>query len=139
MTVRTLRRRLLSRITIDPSGCLIWNGETDPDGYGRIYVDQGNRHARVHRVMFEMFSGPIPDGLHIDHRCRVRLCANVAHMELVTNRQNVLRGTGPTAINAGKEKCDAGHDFDLFNTYIRTDGHRRCRQCTRERRRKIAS
>ena len=71
-------------------GCLIWDGCTDPDGYGRIVVC--GQPKRAHRVAYELMYGPIPAGLTLDHLCRVTRCVNPLHLEAVTNRVNVLRG-----------------------------------------------
>ena len=89
----SLRTRLFRQLVIDPSGCLLWTGRTDPSGYGRIKI--GNRDHPVHCVMYEMFVEPIPDGLELDHvrdwGCRNRNCASPAHLEPVTKRENALR------------------------------------------------
>jgi hypothetical protein len=87
---RTFRERLLSRLVIDPSGCLLWTGARSRGGYGNIGTNTGI--FAVHRVMYELFVGPIPDGLEIDHLCRVRHCAAPAHLEAVTRQVNTLRG-----------------------------------------------
>src|SRR6266496_2265386 len=83
---------------VDRSGgsraCWLWTGKTGRDGYGRIGL--GGRGAlvrvRAHRFAYELLIGPIPDGLQIDHLCRVRHCVNPAHLEPVTQRENILRG-----------------------------------------------
>jgi hypothetical protein len=62
------------------SACVLWPGELTRDGYGR------------HRLVFETLRGPVPRGLVLDHTCRVRACCNVAHLEPVTQRENVRRG-----------------------------------------------
>src|SRR5258707_14502271 len=90
---RTLRERLLSRLIIDPSGCLLWTGGRDDDGYGQIR--DGDAIRRVHQVMWELLEDPIPAVLQVDHLCGVRHCANLSHLQLVTNRENTLRGQGP--------------------------------------------
>lgn len=131
----TLRERLLSRLIIDPAtGCLLWAGATS-NGYGRIGVD--GRSRLVHRVMWEMFGEPIPEDLEPDHLCRIRRCASLAHLELVTSRENTLRGEGPTAINAAKDECDRGHRFDEFNTYRDPLGRRQCRRCRADHQRAL--
>jgi hypothetical protein len=129
---RPLRERLLSRLIIDPSGCLLWTGAT-ANGYGYIDVG-GKRLGRVHRVMWELLEAPIPAGLVLDHLCRVRHCASIAHLEVVTPRVKTLRGEGPSAKEAAQTHCDRGHEFDLINTYWTPDGKRRCRACVRIRR-----
>ena len=129
----TLRERLLSRLVIDPeSGCLLWTGSLDDGGYGRIGV--GRLPRQVHRVMWEMFEGPIPEGLHLDHvrarGCTNRHCASIAHLEPVTPRENLMRGTSPSALNARAEYCrPGGHEYTEENTYWDPNGGRQCRKC----------
>jgi HNH endonuclease len=118
--------RLYSRMILNPSGCVLWTGPLNDKGYGHTSV--ARKHIYVHRFMYEQFAGPIPPGLVIDHLCRVRNCCNVAHMEVVTNRENVLRGNGITARNAVKTECDYGHPFDEANTCVTPKG-RICRAC----------
>ena len=94
----------------------------------------------AHRAAYEVRIGPIPDGMVIDHLCRNRACINPAHMEPVTNRENVLRGTGPSAQHARKTHCNYGHAYDDQNTMHRR-GRRHCRKCalraTREWRERV--
>ena len=67
-----------------------------------------------------------------DHLCRVRSCVNPAHLELISVKQNVMRGTGLTAMNAKKTHCPSGHEYTPANTYIFPDGvERKCRECLR--------
>jgi hypothetical protein len=87
---------------------------------------------RAHRVIWEMTHGPIPSGLEVDHLCRNRACVNPRHMALVPHRENTLRGMAPTAINARKTHCPAGHPYDGENTYMAPDGWRQCMTCRRE-------
>ena len=77
------------------SGCLIWLGAVNNGGYGKIRIGfrgEGTyRIAYAHRVFYEYFVGPIPEGLDLDHKCRVRCCVNPAHLEPVTKKENVHR------------------------------------------------
>jgi hypothetical protein len=82
-----------------------------------------------HRVIWKMTVGPIPAGLTIDHLCKVTLCQNVDHMELVTRGENSLRGDGPAGLNSRKTECPRGHPYDDKNTIIDRHGHRACRLC----------
>jgi HNH endonuclease len=122
---------LLGHVLVNPlTGCWEWTGSRDRDGYGRTWAS-GKRRS-VHRVSYEMTYGPIPAGLQIDHLCRVRHCANPAHMETVTPRVNTLRGKTVPAANAAKTHCINGHEFTPENTRIYR-GWRCCRACHRAR------
>lgn len=112
-------------------GCIIWPGYIDSHGYGRIQV--GSKSKRAHRVEWERLHGPIPSGLQIDHLCRVRSCVNPNHLEPVTARVNILRGVGPTAINAHKTHCINGHPLSGNNLNMDTKGGRECKICRRKR------
>jgi len=129
----TLRERIFSKLLVDPSGCLLWQGALR-NGYGVVGVQRDGawRADYVHRLMYEMFAGPIPDGLVIDHLCRVRSCGSPAHLEPVTNYENRMRGFSPAAVAARATACPSGHPYAPRNTYVGPDGSRKCRQCARE-------
>lgn len=120
-----LRDRLEAKIDRHDDGCWIWTAGGDSHGYGVVWLDGHSRGA--HRVIYELLVEPIPDGMEIDHLCRVRECVNPEHMEIVTRRKNGLRGIGPAARNARKTVCKRGHPFEM-----RPGGGRICRICQRE-------
>src|SRR5690606_27636904 len=102
--------------------------------YGFLW--RANRkYLRAHVASYELHVGPVPDGLVLDHLCRNRACINPSHMEPVPNRVNVLRGEGPTAVNARKTHCVNGHEFSAENTHIRPTGWRECKTCKRRQNR----
>lgn len=75
-----------------PADCWLWTAtRTAKDGHGRFYPITG-KGVLAHRFAYELLVGPIPDGLVIDHLCRVRLCVNPAHLEPVTAEENTRRG-----------------------------------------------
>jgi hypothetical protein len=86
----------------------------------------------AHRVAWELMRGPIPRGMTIDHLCRMPLCVNPSHLEVVTLKENVLRGFGSPAMNARKTHCLKGHPLTLDNVYLYR-GSRSCRMCMRAR------
>jgi hypothetical protein len=127
-----LPARLGDNLTTDPAtGEWVWTGNHDRDGYGVI----GNQLA--HRAVWEELVGEVPAGLVLDHvktrGCTRRDCCWIPHLEPVTSRVNTLRGESFAAVNAAKEECDNGHQFDLINTYWSPAGRRDCRACIRAR------
>lgn len=114
----------------DASGCWIWQRGGNGCGYGILRV--GRKSVLAHRHYYEQHVGPIPAGLVIDHLCRNPSCVNPAHLEVVTVRENTLRGVGPAARNAVKTHCPKGHAYDDANTHIKK-GTRQCRACDRAR------
>lgn len=120
--------------------CWLWTGNTYRNGYGQVYRGPGEGSALVHRVVWQMLVGPIPEGLEIDHLCRVRLCVNPAHLEPVTRAENMARTykVGPSGLfgnhNKQKAHCPRGHPYDDENTYTPPSGGRYCRTCQANRR-----
>lgn len=137
--MKSLRERLFDRVASCPDSgcaCLLWLGYKNPNGYGRIQVN--DRSRPVHRVAWELERGPIPEGMVLDHvrarGCVHRNCVNVIHLEPVTIRENLLRGDTIPAARAAKTHCVRGHLFDEANTYRHhSRGERRCRTCNRDR------
>lgn len=114
---RPLAERIEEKSMLVPwSGCALWLGHLDKDGYGSISVKVNGEHSprRAHRIAYELARGPIPDGMQIDHKCKVRCCVNPDHLEAVTPRENVLRGSGYAARNARKTHCPRGHELLVF-------------------------
>lgn len=110
--------------------CWLWTSWLSDQGYGGFYVSPQRRASYAHRMAYEWLVGPIADGLHLDHLCRVRHCVNPAHLEPVTPHENHMRGEAPHAINKRKTFCIDGHEFTPENTYRRPDnGNRQCRAC----------
>src|SRR5688500_6362748 len=81
--------RLERHYRVDDTGCWVWTGNQATGGYSQIHVN--GKSTGAHRVSYEHFVGPIPDGMQIDHLCRNRLCINPAHLEPVTPLENQLR------------------------------------------------
>ena len=94
------------------------------DGYYRPKIS--GRLQMAHRLAYEVLIGPIPKGLELDHLCRNRACYNPWHLEPVTHKENVRRGTSH---NGGKTHCPAGHEYNEENTHVGSAGRRECRVC----------
>ena len=110
----------------DSHSCWVWTGAHMNKGYGTFSID--GRNVRVHRWVYEQLVGLIPTGLVLDHLCRRRDCVNPAHLEPVTNAENVRRGEP-----AQRTHCPKGHPYAGSNLLIkkRVDGrtYRACRVC----------
>ena len=115
--------------------CVIWPKSRTSKGYGQTSPDPGRATRLAHRQAWERVNGPIPEGLTIDHLCRNKACVNVEHLEVVTQRVNILRGNNLAARNARKTHCPEGHSYDEINTY-HYGGLRHCRACRRANMRK---
>ena len=118
-----LLERIQSKYAEDENGCWIWNAARDRHGYGHIKVGgRLGRLLRAHRVAYELLVGPIPEGLQLDHLCRVRSCINPAHLEPVTSGENTRRSPWNSATH-----CRNGHARPIDSPA----GRRRCLVCHR--------
>lgn len=137
MDTKTLARFMRKVQVSSETSCWTWTG-TQSRGYARIGVrcscGEGQRTRLAHRLSYEHFVGPIPDGTELDHVCRNSLCVNPSHLEAVTHAVNVRRSTSPAvqrARHARVTHCPRGHAYDSANTLIK-NGCRHCRACARE-------
>lgn len=84
----SLQQRLAHYSALEAStGCILWTGALGTDGYGQLWW-QG-RLVRVHRLAWELVSGPIPEGKHVCHHCDAPTCINFDHLFLGTHADNM--------------------------------------------------
>lgn len=113
--------------TFDQPGCWEWQRHINEDGYGRA-KRRGFKYS-PHRFSYELFVGPIPFGMQIDHLCNNPRCVNPSHLAVATPLANLMRGNGWGAKNARKTHCPHGHEYSKDNTRINYRGARVCRMC----------
>jgi hypothetical protein len=132
--MRPDQRYIHDRVTVTPDGCWLWNGYINDarGGYGTAsWKDEGRSNTRSsHKLAYEIFRGPVPSGLELDHAvCQQKICCNPHHLEAVTkaenSRRNAERGVA-TNRNAKLTSCTkCGKPFDM----VTSSGRRTCRSC----------
>jgi HNH endonuclease len=117
--------------------CWLWTAATLKDGYGAFKQASGRsggRQRKAHVVSWELAHGAVPEGLQLDHLCRVRHCIRPDHLEPVTGGENLLRSPITlNAVNAAKTHCPQGHEYAAGNTHVDKRGRRHCLTCAREK------
>lgn len=126
----TIEQRFWAKVE-KTEACWLWTGAKS-HGYGNFYLSLGGgkyKQVQAHRWAYEAVTGPIPDGLVLDHLCRVKRCVNPRHLEPVPQRVNVLRGELPRALR--ENRCVNGHEYTPENTFVNSLSVRVCRVCMR--------
>jgi hypothetical protein len=111
--------RFFARV-IKPDGCWLWAGSLNNVGYPTFWPTS-EKKVLAHRFAYELFVGPIPEGLTLDHLCKKPRCVRPDHLEPVTIQENLSRNM--------KDACVRGHPFSGKNLYVRPNGRRTCREC----------
>lgn len=126
----------LARVRVLENGCWRLSGSKLPRSYSPYRI--GGIQFNAHRVSFEIFKGPLVNGLVVDHVCMNRYCLNPDHLRQVTQRDNLAENTRSERVNRIRElnECKVGHVFSADNTiwFKRKDKkYRLCRECNRNR------
>lgn len=111
--------------------CWLWTPRPNAWGYGRFTIGHGAPAELAHRFAYRERVGPIPEGLELDHLCRVRACVRPEHLEAVPRIVNIRRGVGGEVARArmlAKTACPAGHPYAGDNLRL-VAGNRKCREC----------
>ncbi len=123
-----LPERMLQKISPEPnSGCWLWEGAWTTAGYGSMTLNYKRYYPHIY--CYELANGPVPDGLELDHLCRMRCCCNPEHVEPVIHAENLRRGMSPLNARGKRTHCKRGHEFSDTNTKWYTHGKNTSRIC----------
>lgn len=129
--MKSVLERIESKLLIG-DGCWEWTGFVNPKtGYGHCRNEFGQTDL-IHRVMYKLMVGSIPDGLDIGHKCNNRICGNPSHLKPMTKVENTHWSDTTAHLNSLKTHCLKGHEYNDSNTMNRR-GSRFCRTCEVER------
>lgn len=121
------------------TGCFIWLGHLTKLGYGKIGITRivnGKKKLNMvsaHREAYKYFVGPIPEGLVLDHKCRMRCCVNPDHLEPVTQQENCRRGDAVKnnrLAAAMRTHCRSGLHRLTVDNIVFHGGVRLCKACS---------
>ncbi len=128
ITARDLR--LVQQAEANTDGCWKLPQKTFKRQRGEYqYVSRKGKRVLAHRLFYELFIGPIPEGAEVDHTCNVMDCVNPDHLEAVTKLENNRRR------QARRTHCPKGHVLMGDNvkvTTTKTGTTRQCRTCLRD-------
>jgi len=107
--------------------CWLWTGGLHATGYGHFRAVSREPMVSSHQWAYRSMNGPVPDGLELDHLCRVRACVRPEHLEPVTHAENMARSRELTT------HCPWGHEWTTETTRYNRKGYRYCHACDRQR------
>ena len=98
--------------------CWIWIGCVKKNGYGMVNV-YDHPPDNAHRISYKLFKGDIPKGMQIDHLCRFKACVNPDHLEMVTQKENLLRSnTSKFRVNPWTKTVVSDFDWKKIGTEL---------------------
>lgn len=120
----TVEERFWSKVEKTET-CWLWKASLNRKGYAQFFPQPG-KLVEGHRWAWISANGSVPDGLELDHLCKVKHCVNPVHLEAVTHAENMRRWLSLIT------HCPQGHPYDEVNTYVTKANVRHCRQCHRD-------
>lgn len=112
------------------SGCFLWLGVLQKDGYGTL--TNGGRPLLAHRAAWEVAFGVPPADKYVLHKCDVPWCVNPAHLYIGTQFDNMRDAVQRRRhCNSKKTHCKRGHELAGENLYEYTNKGRPARCCRR--------
>lgn len=129
--MRIIERFNLNTVVEPNTGCILWTGPSDKNGYGKIYANK--KHLRAHRLSYEMFKGGLKSEDLVCHKCDTPACVNSEHLFVGTPKDNMI-----DKVNKGRLKnqwsnrttCKRGHLFTEENSvYKISNSGNRVKSC----------
>ncbi len=131
--IKPLEARFMSFVLVSPSGCWLWQGTKNKDGYGKIWVQETKSQSTAHRVSMMLFRDEIPTGKMVCHTCDIPSCVNPLHLYIgngYTNQQDAV--SRKRHRESRKTHCAKGHEYTEKNTYL-WNNTRHCISCRKGR------
>lgn len=92
MTPNELKRFEAKYVPVPYTGCWLWDGATNLYGYGLMARQSPKTNYEkaypAHRLAYEHWNGPIPEGCMVRHTCDVCCCVNPEHLLVGTAKDN---------------------------------------------------
>ena len=92
----------------------------DGSGYYivKLYLNSVRKSARVHRLLWTAFNGPIPEGLQINHLNENKADNRLENLSLCTAKENINYGTRNKRV--GEKLCKRIQMLDKNNNILKT-------------------
>jgi hypothetical protein len=110
-----LQRRIENSTTVNEiTGCWNWTKRIQPTGYGSMWAgrteDGGHVFNSPHRIAYEAFNGPVPEGMEVAHLCHCPSCCNPEHLIATTHTENIQMSVRAGRTPRGEQKPNAKID-----------------------------
>ena len=79
---------IIKKIVPNTNGCKIWPMGINSSGYGHFSIK--DKSYNVSRLLYYSLNPNMPKNMVVRHKCDVRSCCNIHHLEIGTQKENIL-------------------------------------------------